>query len=985
MALQGFVESEYLAAKLAALQTETAWVGQTTEQLKTFLANAGFTPESHYQEYGWTEGLAPNTLFNAAEYKLAKATDMYNNSLATTTPYATIALAQAAFDAAWPADPYLHYVQYGSSEGINPSNDFDESSYFASKLTALQADAATSADWAGKTVADLQAAFAAAGLSALGHYEAYGKTEGVAVTAVPADEAVDASTNNPGLTFTLTNSATPDTVIGTAGDDTINGPSGTVANGDLIIDQTTTDNDTANLVITAAYTPANITNVENVNVDWNAFGTASLVATGITGAQNITLTSSKTGFLGSANVTAGAGQTITAGTGMVGTLTITGATTALTVNGGAAKAISATGTGTATVTAGVSTTSVATSGFSTATVDAGTATSVSVTDAAVATNTTALTVNAAAVALTNGTTGILNLTASDDNNVTVSAIGASLDVAGTGDVTITSGALTTKTLTNSKTAGTLTVVNTAAGAALNVFNVAADVIDLSVATNDTVTAANGANFKTAINQTSAVFTDGATTPAATNALTITNTAVLQTSITSTNFSTLNVVSNAAAITGTDATYTLIGNGTRTVNLTGTNDVVVTGGTAGTFNAAGLTGNLTYTQATAVAGVVSGATGTNTVVFKAVTVDASYTGQDGIDNVTFVNTSGNATAVLGNGANTVTSAAGTTGSFVVIGGDGVDTITAATAGDGTGEVNLNLGAGNDVMAITTGAAATTNILTIDAGAGNDSLTLAAATVASDVFTLAMGDGTDTLNIATDLTAGTWAISGLETIAIGSSDTAAIMNGTELTGQSYTITGDGTAADHMAVEMDVAGTLDLSAIIVNQTLTKGLAGLDITGSGANDTIVGTNFADIITGGAGTNTITGGQGVDVMTSAGTDTFVFAAGDTGKTTLTADRIVTFATTADKISMGLAASVTNFSILDTNTGGTDQIATVELAVTAADAVMNGTILYVYVTDSASGVDSYLCYDSNADGTTDMVVEITGIPTAGLAQADIVA
>ena len=170
MALQGFVEAEYLAAKLAALQAvETEWVGKDAAFLTTVLTNHGLTAEQHYQQYGYKEGLAPNDLFNAAEYKLAKATDMFNKG-----GYFSIEAAQTAFDAAWTGDAYEHYLAYGSAEGINPSNAFDESSYLASKLAALQT--ADPTNWpATKTVADVSAALAAAGFSALGHYQAYGK------------------------------------------------------------------------------------------------------------------------------------------------------------------------------------------------------------------------------------------------------------------------------------------------------------------------------------------------------------------------------------------------------------------------------------------------------------------------------------------------------------------------------------------------------------------------------------------------------------------------------------------------------------------------------------------------------------------------------------------------------------------------------------------------------------------------------------------
>lgn len=266
MALQGFVESEYLAAKLAQLQaTETEWVGRDTEFLKLVITEAGFADaEDHYNQFGWQEGLAPNNLFNAAEYKLAKATQMFNAG-----GFFSIEAAQAAFDAAWPFDPYLHYIQYGSAEGVNPSNSFDESSYLATKLAALQADSETAAEWADKTVADVRAAFTAAGLSALGHYQAFGKNEtGVSVTAVPAEEQVSAGgSGTVGETFTLTTA--PDNIIGTENDDTINGVNGTE---DTFTISDTIDGgagtDTLSLIVdTGGSVPAaTVTNVEVLSV-----------------------------------------------------------------------------------------------------------------------------------------------------------------------------------------------------------------------------------------------------------------------------------------------------------------------------------------------------------------------------------------------------------------------------------------------------------------------------------------------------------------------------------------------------------------------------------------------------------------------------------------------------------------------------------------------------------------------------------------------
>jgi S-layer protein len=300
MALQGFVESEYLAAKLAALQADSAtatdWAAKTTTDLKTFLDKAGFTPESHYQAYGWAEGLAPNALFNAAEYKLAKATDMFNKGFEAdaTTVYTTVADALDAFEAAWPYDPYLHYVQYGSAEKINPSNDFDESAYLASKLADLKADPDTATEWADKTVDDVKDAFAANGLSALGHYQMFGEEEGLAVTEVPADEKVadDGGVEVPGETFTLT--VGTDTLDGTGDDDTfvagVTLAPGTATEVNTLNDADTLDGKAgtdilkATLTGTAPYVVApTLSNIENVETRFlTTGGTLNLAnATGV--------------------------------------------------------------------------------------------------------------------------------------------------------------------------------------------------------------------------------------------------------------------------------------------------------------------------------------------------------------------------------------------------------------------------------------------------------------------------------------------------------------------------------------------------------------------------------------------------------------------------------------------------------------------------------------------------------------------------------
>lgn len=186
MALQGFDKDYYLQAKYDALVAsgETEWLEKTPADLEETLLNVfGLTAEEHYSNYGWAEGLAPNAYFDADEYKAAKVEDYWDNN-----QYLTKEDAEAAFEASWPGDAYEHYLMYGAAEGINPSNAFDESAYLADKLAALQA--ADPATWDSQSIDDVRDAFADAGLSALGHFLAYGQDEGLTATPVAEEDQV---------------------------------------------------------------------------------------------------------------------------------------------------------------------------------------------------------------------------------------------------------------------------------------------------------------------------------------------------------------------------------------------------------------------------------------------------------------------------------------------------------------------------------------------------------------------------------------------------------------------------------------------------------------------------------------------------------------------------------------------------------------------------------------------------------------------------
>ena len=94
--------------------------------------------------------------------------------------------------------------------------------------------------------------------------------------------AGSSSTPTTGQSFSLTTGT--DAFIGTAGNDTVTGTSATLQAADTILDQTTTDNDVLNLTLTAQNNQARISGIENINVNWDAFGDAGFDATNVTGA-----------------------------------------------------------------------------------------------------------------------------------------------------------------------------------------------------------------------------------------------------------------------------------------------------------------------------------------------------------------------------------------------------------------------------------------------------------------------------------------------------------------------------------------------------------------------------------------------------------------------------------------------------------------------------------------------------------------------------
>lgn len=714
------------------------------------------------------------------------------------------------------------------------------------------------------------------------------------VTAEYVSNAV--ASGKVGESFSLTADGAGEIFVGTANNDTFNAESGALVG-------TTIDGQGGNDTLNATYKTADFVaqpitrNVENINVNIDAFdGTATTFdATNVRGA-NIALSSTKLGFNGTAGVLAAAANSVTAGENVTD-LTVAGLTTG-TVDAGAAETVVVTGTAT---------------------------------DAAnVAVN--------GNVDLTVNTSTDLNIEATEDSVVTLtSASVTSVTGSGEGALTVTGDLAGITDITGVDTAVVTTTGNVATDWDVNSISVNADVAALTVAddANVSIDATQTAtplvvtgqgNTGSTVNVTSGLASVGSLTFASlANAnVNLTAAASVATLVTGGAETTVNVAGET-----TIATLTATGDD---VIFTGEGDVTVTAATdAASVDASGLTGALDLDSNLTTAVSVSGASGDN-VVDLGVTATgetASYVGQSGNDTVTSTADAGNVEATFAGGNNSVTANALDVGTLSVAGGAGSESISAT--GLTTGTIAGNLGGGDDTL--TLGAATFgASTIAVDFGAGNDTLVLGAAA---------------------DLAATSLNVVGLENITV---EGATIFTGEQLSGESYSIAGDGTATLAVNATSSTGETIDLSGITLSN-----IAGSDVTatvtGLAGNDTLTGTAAADSIVGGAGADTMTGGAGADTFTIA-TDAV---------TAVAADVVTDFGNGADVLDFGGASAGV--------TKGATAVADFAAAKAAAEAAFSGTAFDVNA--QQVGSDLWVFADTGvADGLADSVVKLTGVALA---------
>jgi len=767
--------------------------------------------------------------------------------------------------------------------------------------------------------------------SQLGSNDAYLKLQNVndlldnvgADTNVTADSVSQAiASHTEGDTFTLT--AGDDQFFGTEMNDTFTADAGTLGANDQLLDQSTTDNDTLNAVITNANKTAGaatLLNIENVNLDLDVFTGAAFDADSTTGAT-ITGSSSKLGFNGEFEVKHAGDNNVVAGENVTD-LTV-GELEAGNVDAGAAETVDVT-------------------------VSSG--------------DTANVTANGDVALAVSGATD-LNLTATADSEIdlTTSSGGSSTGsvdtIVGAGDGTITldveaSGA------SADDISGVDTVSITAGSGGVDAGKWDVSTIDVAVDLGSaSLTVADAANVELSKEQSGLTVSGSEATNTATVAsalasvgtLTFSNLAAAELNLSATDAAVTSI--DSASGSGAVALDINVTDGATIDTLSGSNltlagagDVTVTNGDAASvLDASALDGALDLTSAASGGQEIAGGQGDNVIEFSAASGDKTYVGQSGNDEVTFSSGAADTVEVsFAGGDNTVDlGKVDTNGEVSVVGADGVDTLKL----DGvTGTIAANLGAGDDVVEMTSGSN-TSGDLTLAFGEGNDTLKMAAGADLSDASSVE--------------------ITGLEAIEIGGSGNASFA-ADQLNGQELSVSSE----DGGATLTVTGGSVDLSGVSLNNTVGSN-ATASITGSTNADTIVGTQGDDTITGSGGVDTLTGGDGADTFVLGA----VSGSGIDVITDLNADE--------DKIQFasGAASGFTDIGELSTNDYATfsdalDSFASGNANATAAQAA------YQF---SYDGKD-YLIVDGATAGyaaTDDAVVEITGV-TGTLDASDIIA
>lgn len=383
----------------------------------------------------------------------------------------------------------------------------------------------------------------------------------------------------------------------------------------------------------------------------------------------------------------------------------------------------------------------------------------------------------------------------------------------------------------------LSGANAAAAAAVNLANLDdINYVTLSATNTETLTInnlASGGTIAFTADQTAGKDATVAITNAAVGTADVLNvvlskaTALAAVELIAADVETVNITSTETAdpLVGT-VSHALELNATaaKTLTITGNAGVTfgtLTGATALTsIDASGVTAGLVSftTAALANAATIKGGNGGNTIVATAATKAVTFTGGEGVDNITIANAknnvidtgAGNDIIVVGNGNNTVTAGAGNdsitlgSGANTVDTGAGTNTVVFGTAMAGLN--NITLGSGVDTLdfnVVSTAAGYYPSVTGIAAGDKIDLVGASAQTITNEATLgskITLGQAASFANYLDAANAGDGATAN------------GIVNWFQFNGNTYVVldnSANATYADGVDLVIELIGTVDLSS--------------------------------------------------------------------------------------------------------------------------------------------------------------------------------
>jgi Ca2+-binding RTX toxin-like protein len=904
------------------------------------------------------------------------------------------------------------------------SDDDSAVSYTQAQLDTATAAAKTAAESAAATTAaalkvttDAAAATAATAAASDKATATAAATSAAETAAATAAAALKVTTDSTLATLqasydalvapkALTLTTSTDTLVGGQGNDVITGASGTAAAGDSIIDSSTTDSDTLNLVVAANSPAFTSTNVENINIDIQALTASITVDTAnMSGVTNLTVSRTNPVVGGVtlnggdnvvvSNVDVDNTPTITTGAGVVAfdatydaatedgvTFNIDTATGAIDINGGGG-----------TVNAG---------GVTSATID--------LDDEAGATNTTALILNAAAA------TGTINIGQAGGTTDFEGAVTVNANLAGTlaadtsGAIDINMNAATTITIDDATGGGSITAgVTSTADTTITAVNV--DASGLTVTTGSGIAAGTtGKQIDVTLDGTAGT-TDNATINAAgtisldhdagnggvIEVLTLTGTTAevtydfdspdAVTSITGSGSQVVNAILSSAVVTGSTVTgideLTLDADGV--ANAADDFDSITVGkyiltadfGTDATATENELTLAVDQTveyrinqtlvdidvetttdSVTIIAGDVNGATST----VGTLTLGAVVTSEGTANSATTGNTTGGTLAITANDSNlTMTSLTAWSQNVVITGDENVTTSTAGSTITAAQSVDASGLTGNLTINVEDSVTNTADVSTLTSGSGADNIDL---DVATGTMTVDSGAGADTITLTSmGATATINANEGDDTIELDEDATAYVVLG----GAGNDRYDFGTETSMAATIVDSSGTDDTFVIGANHDSSAtalSISGLEVVETGSfNLTLSAAQFAGnktlALESSAGTFTVNATSAtaatIDAtnLTMASTQTMnITLSGDSAADSITGggeDETIDGAAGVDSLDGGQGTDTLDVSSLYNITESGTTGASTGVVVNMGSASVSGTTVYTNSADYISG------------------------------------